>query len=148
MSYGATDPDGLFAKQNITVLVYVPPAAPVAVNTIADQDLLLEGGAFGVDASRYFSDANGDELTYTAVSSDTAVATISLLEPSVTVNQVGVGTATITITATDPGDLSATQSFSVTVTANSAPTPVGTIPAQVVATGGGTASINARRLLQ
>ena len=140
----ATDPDGLFAKQNITVLVYVPPAAPVAVNTIADQDLLLEGGAFGVDASRYFSDANGDELTYTAVSSDTAVATISLLEPSVTVNQVGVGTATITITATDPGDLSATQSFSVTVTANSAPTPVGTIPAQVVATGGGTASINAR----
>ena len=140
----ATDPDGLFAKQDISVLVYVPPAAPVAVNTIADQDLLLGASTVSIDASLYFSDANGDELTYTAVSSDTAVATISLLEPSVTVNQVGVGAATITITATDPGDLSATQSFSVTVTANSAPTPVGTIPAQVVATGGGTASINAR----
>ena len=131
----ATDPDGAFAKQDITVAVETPAAAPVAKGTIPNFDLLLGASNVTIEASLYFSDANGDELTYTAASSDTAVATLSVSYAAVSVNHVGAGTATITITATDPGGLSATQSFSVTVTANSPPTVVA-IPAQTVPVGG------------
>ncbi len=137
----ATDPDGAFAKQDITVHVDTPAAAPVAVGTIPNFDLLLGASGVTIDASLYFSDANGDQLTHTATSSDTAVATISLLDPAVTVNHVGVGTTTITITATDPGGLSATQTFSVTVTANSAPTVV-PIPTQTAPVGGSAITVN------
>ncbi len=137
----ATDPDGESATQDIFVSVETPPAAPVPVGTLPPLELLLEGSGTSITPDPAFSDPNGDDLTYSATSSDTAVVTINA---QLIVSAVAVGTATITITATDPGGLSATQSFSVTVTANSAPTPVGTIPAQVVATGGGTASINAR----
>ena len=46
-----------------------------------------------------------------------------------TLTAVGVGTATIRVTATDPGGLSATLSFTVTVSAgNQPPEPVGTLP--------------------
>ncbi len=137
----ATDPEGAFAKQDITVHVDTPAAAPVAVGTIPNFDLLLGASSVTIDASLYFSDANGDELTHTATSSDTAVATISLLDPAVTVNHVGVGTTTITITATDPGGLSATQTFSVTVTANSPPTVV-PIPTQTAPVGGSAITVN------
>ena len=138
----ATDPEGAFAKQDITVDVQTPPAAPVVKGTIPNFDLLLGASSITIVASLYFSDANGDVLTYTATSSDTAVATISLSDPLVTVNHIGVGTATITVTATDPGGLSATQTFTVTVTSNSAPTPVGTVPTQTAAVGGSAITVN------
>ena len=137
----ATDPEGAFAKQDITVHVDTPAAAPVAVGTIPNFDLLLGASSVTIDASLYFSDANGDALTYTASSSDTAVATLSVSYAAVTVNHVGVGTATITITATDPGGLSATQTFTVTVTANSPPTVV-PIPTQTAPVGGSAITVN------
>ena len=138
----AADPEGASAKQDITVDVQTPPAAPVVTGTIPNFDLLLGASNITIVASLYFSDANGDVLTYTATSSDTAVATISLSDPLVTVNHVGVGTATITVTATDPGGLSATQTFTVTVTSNSAPTPVGTVPTQTAPVGGSAITVN------
>ena len=137
----ATDPEGAFAKQDITVHVDTPAAAPVAKGTIPNFDLLLGASSVTIDASLYFSDANGDELTHTATSSDTTVATISLLDPAVTVNHVGAGTTTITITATDPGGLSATQTFTVTVTANNPPTVV-PIPTQTAPVGGSAITVN------
>ena len=137
----AADPEGAFAKQDITVDVQTPPAAPVVEGTIPNFDLLLGASGVTIDASLYFSDPNGDELTHTATSSDTTVATISLLDPAVTVNHVGAGTTTITVTATDPGGLSATQTFTVTVTANSAPTVV-PIPTQTAPVGGSAITVN------
>ena len=65
--------------------------------------------------SSYFSDPDGDALTYTASSSDTAKATVSVSSATVTLTAVATGTATITVTATDPGGLTATQTFSLTV---------------------------------
>ena len=137
----ATDPNGAFAKQDITVHVETPAAAPVAKGTIPNFDLLLGASNVTIEASLFFSDANGDELSYTAASSDTAVATLSVSYAAVSVNHVGAGTATITITATDPGGLSATQSFTVTVTANSPPTVVA-IPAQTAPVGGSAITLN------
>ena len=131
----ATDPDGEDATQEFTVTVQSANTAPTTVGTMPDHDLLLGASSVAVDASLYFTDDDVESLSYAAASSDTAVATTSLLPPLVNVNHVGAGTATITVTATDAGGLTATQSFSVTVTANQAPTVV-TIPAQVVANDG------------
>ena len=137
----ATDPDGEEATQEFTVTVQTANTAPAAVGTMDDHDLLLGASTVTVDASLYFTDEDVEALSYAATSSDTAVATLSVSGSAVTVNHVGAGTATITVTATDSGGLSATQSFSVTVTANQAPTVV-TIPAQVVATNGGTRALD------
>ena len=137
----ATDPDGDNVTQEFTVTVQSANTAPTTVGTMPDHDLLLGGSTVTIDASLYFTDTDVETLSYTAASSDTAVATLSVSGASVTVNHVGAGTATITVTATDSGGLTATQSFSVTVTANQSPTVV-TIPAQVVANGNGTRSLD------
>ena len=108
----ASDPGGLTASQSFSVKV---EKGPEASGTIPDGSPAIGGTAYSVDVSSYFTDANGDTLTYTASSADTTKATVSVSESTVTVTGVAVGTATITVTATDPGGLSATQSFSVKV---------------------------------
>ncbi len=90
--------------------------SPVTQGTISAQTVKV-GESVSVNASSYFSDPDGDALTYAASSSRTNVATASVSGRTVTVAGVAEGTATIRVTATDPGGLSATQSFSVTVEA-------------------------------
>ena len=66
----------------------------------------------------YFSDPDGDQLTYSATSQPVnvvAVTTSGSGGSAVTIRGVGVGTGTVTVTASDPGGLNATQSFNVTV---------------------------------
>ena len=60
---------------------------------------------------------SGEGLTYTAKSSDTAVATVEVdnAEDILTVTAVGEGKATITVTAADSQDRTASQTFKVTV---------------------------------
>ena len=108
----ARDPEGLSAEQAFGVTV--PNRAPEAVDTIGDLRVEVDR-SFSVDASRYFRDPDGDELAYTAASSTTARATVEVSGSSVTVTGEAAGNATVTVTATDPGGLSATQSFGVTV---------------------------------
>ena len=103
--------------------------APATSGTIPDSSKRLGETAYSVDLSGYFTDADGDTLTYSAVSSDTAKATVSLSDATLTVTPVAVGTATITATATDPDGAFATQTFTMTVTqANRAPVASQTIP--------------------
>ncbi len=94
--------------------VTVPNRAPEAAGTIPG--LTLTGGdTESVDVSSYFSDPDGDALSYAATSSDEEVSTVSASGSTVTVTGVAAGTATVTVTATDPEGLSAQQSFEVTV---------------------------------
>ena len=138
----ARDPGGLTATQRASVTVTQPNRAPRAVGTIPAVTL-APGGTATVNASNYFTDPDGDALTYTARSSNTGVATVSVSGATVTIRAVSAGSATITITARDPGGLTATQRASVTVTqTNRAPRAVGTIPAVTLAPGG-TSTINA-----
>ena len=92
---------------------------PVAVGTLPDRGLSLDG-TLDVDVTQAFDDPDGDPLTYTVASSETAVVTVRAAGARVMLTAVGEGAAAIRVTATDPGRLSATQSFRATV---------GTLPA-------------------
>jgi hypothetical protein len=65
--------------------------------------------------SEYFHDPNGSDLSYTASSSDPAVATASAANGTLTVTAVSAGMATITVTAMDAEGLTAPLMFMVTV---------------------------------
>ena len=122
-----------FATQTFTVTVAPASRAPTAKGTISDSTKKVGHSAYSVDLSDYFTDADGDTLTYTAVSSDTAIATVSLSSATLSVTPVAEGTATITATATDPSGTFATQDFTMTVKpANRAPVASTTIPSQTI----------------
>ena len=95
--------------------------APQLVDTIPAQTLTESGPASVVSVDAYFSDPDGDPLTYAATSSSTG--TVSTLVSGGTVWLVpGVaGTATVAVTARDAGGLSATQTLAVTVDASGGP---------------------------
>ena len=120
----ATDPGGKFAFQTVSVSVVSNNNAPVAIQ-IPDKTVQA-GQNFTVALGSYFTDADGDPMTYTASSSTTYKATVSLSGATLTVNGVEVGSANITVTATDSRGDSATQTFPVSV--KSSPTAVGTMP--------------------
>ena len=131
----ATDPDGLTATQSAEVTVEAANRAPEAVGTIPAQTMTA-GQTVEVDVSAFFSDPDGDDLTYAAESSDAGVVSASMSGSGLTVTAVAVGTATVTVTVTDPDGLTATQGAEVTVeAANRAPEAVGAIPAQTMRTG-------------
>ena len=132
----ATDPGGLSATQTFEVTVSSTNRAPTVSAAIPDQT--LEAGAqVTVDVSGAFSDPDGDALSYEATSDASDVATASVSGSDVTVAGEAAGTATITVTATDPGGLSATQTFDVTISSrtNHAPMVSGAIPDQTLQAG-------------
>ena len=102
-------------------------AAPIVASAIGDE-MVTAGDSVDVDVSENFSDPDGDTLTYTAMSSNMDVATVSVSGSTVTVMGEMAGDATITVTATDTGNmagmLSVSQMFDVEVAAaNVAPVP-------------------------
>ena len=118
----ARDPDGLTAAQGFEVTVETPNRAPEAVGAIAAQTLAA-GSSETVDVSSYFRDPDGDALTYTASSSNAAVATAAVSGAEVAISAVASGTATVTVTARDPDGLTAAQGFQVTVPTTPPPPP-------------------------
>ena len=104
-------------------VIITPPGnrAPVIERTLEDITLTLEAGRTvqweSAAIRTYFSDPDNDTLQYRATSSNTGVAdtVFSQTGATLTVRAAGAGTATVTLTATDPGGLSVTQNFTVTV---------------------------------
>ena len=88
---------------------------PRPTGSIPAQTLAVGGSAASVNVGRYFTDPDGDALTYTARSSRTGVVRASVSGGTVTLAPVAAGTATVTVTARDPDEASAMQSIAVTV---------------------------------
>ena len=130
----ATDTADATATQDISVTV-TSNRAPVRTGTIPTQTVSLSGSAETVDLDSYFSDPDGNPLTYSATSSNVSRATVSVSEATLTITGVATGWTTITVNATDPSNAGATQSFSVSVVANRSPISVGPIPNQTVRVG-------------
>ena len=90
--------------------------APVAVGTLRSRSLALDS-TLEVNLSRAFMDPDGDPLTYAVASSEPDILTVRVLNAGAVLTAVSAGAATIQVTATDPGGLSTTQAFAVTVEA-------------------------------
>ena len=131
----ASDPAGSATQQQISVTVERANQAPAAVGTVPARTMTA-GETATVDVAPFFNDPDGDALTYVAVTSNAAVASVSVAGSTLTVVAVAEGSATVTVTARDPGGLEATQSAGVTVErANQAPAAVGTVPARTMTVG-------------
>ena len=129
----ATDPGGLSATQTFEVTVNRANQAPTVSGSIPAQTVAV-GETAVVDVSAYFSDADGDALSYAASSSNPSVAVVSTSGATVMITAVAKGSVTVTVTATDPGGLTATQALEAIVP-NRAPVPAGSIPDQTVQAG-------------
>ena len=88
--------------------------APEPAGSIPAQAVPL-GESVDLDAAQYFSDPDGDALTFAATSSNPDVAAVSVTGSTVRIAGESLGRADIEITARDPQDRSATQSFPATV---------------------------------
>ncbi len=114
----------------VTVTVPVPENEPPTVSTPVMDPVTITGlmkkNADGEDVNNtktvegvtaYFSDPEGDDLRFTAGSSNTAVATAVIEDGNLVITAQGAGNATITVTATDEdgSGMSATSTIEVTV---------------------------------
>ncbi len=115
-----SDGRGGTASDTFKVTVAPPNEAPVVATPLSDLTLVVDQTQ-QVDVSGAFSDADGDALTYTAVSADETVVTVTVTGSALTLTGVSVGAATITVTA-DDGRGTASDLFTVTVAlSNEAP---------------------------
>ena len=113
--YTIADPGGLTDTATVTVTVLPVNDAPEAVGVVPEQ-LLEEGGeSLTLELSPYFTDVDGDVLTYAAESSNPAAAAVSVSGSTLTLSAVVRGGSTVTVTAMDPDGLAATQVFGVSV---------------------------------
>ena len=109
---------GLEAER--TFAVGVANAPPRAAGAVAELRLTVPGAAATVDVGALFEDPDGDELAYSARSSDPGVAAVELEGALATVAPARAGRATLTISAADSGGSRSTarQSTAVVVEAD------------------------------
>ena len=107
----ATDPGGLSATQSFDVSV--PNRAPAVTDSIP----LLEvtGDSLSVELLEFLSDPDGDALSFTAETSDSAVVTVMVSSSILTLTAVAPGRADITVTASDPSGLTLSTVFPASV---------------------------------
>ncbi len=120
----ATDPHGESAAQEVAVTVRPANRPPEAVGSIDDQVLLEGGDPLSLDVAEYFTDPDGDALTFAATSSNpTSVQAVIIAGSSSLVLRplAPAEGVDVTVTATDPDGESAKQTFTTTVVAEMAP---------------------------
>ena len=103
-----------------------PLTRPPVVTGVAPDLELAVGETATLDASLYFSEPDGDALSYEVRSSDPGVVAVELEGSMVLVTAAARGTATVTVAARDPEGRGAALRFRVTVP-NRAPVAAGTI---------------------
>lgn len=156
-TYTVQDDDGATSNAaTVTLSVTAQNDAPAVNNALPDLALNEDDAPVSIDLGPVFSDPEGDNLTYSATSSnesvatatienagaslsatsgDPSVATASLQDATLIITPIGPGTTTITVTATDPSSANAQDQFTVTVNANTGNQPpivVNPIPDQTV----------------
>ena len=121
----AQDSDGNRVSDRFSVTVPAPQQqeqpnrAPTVASPIGNATIVHDRGTHSVSLSGVFADADSDALTITAVSSDTAKATVSVTSgySILTVTAKGQGTTEITVTADDGNGGTVADAFTVTVKA-------------------------------
>ena len=114
-TYVVADPDGLADTATVEVTVTPVNDGPAVVGTIPNQMLGEGGDGVAVELAPFFSDIDGDPLTFSAETSDADVVTAAVTGATLALTPAGYGDAVVTVTATDPGGLAATQRVTVSV---------------------------------
>lgn len=111
-----------------------PPNRPPTVTAAIPAQTIPVGETATIDLNAHFGDPDQDTLSFAVETDDPAVAMATVTGTMLAVGAVDQGTTDIGITASDPGGLSATQRFSVTVP-NRAPVVTDSIPMLGMVTG-------------
>ena len=93
--------------------------APTVENAVSDRTFAPGDDAVDIDLEDVFDDPDDDTLTYEAISSDPDRLAVTRNNAQVTITPGSPGRVVVSLRAIDPDGLSATDSFSVTVTAGS-----------------------------
>ncbi|MEK8127758.1 S-layer homology domain-containing protein [Paenibacillus filicis] len=107
---------------DVTVSALPQNHVPTVVAAPSPLTHQVEDGAKTLSLVGVFADEDGDALTYSAVSSDTAVATVAVIGSDLIVTPLTAGSMTVTLKATDLRGASVTTPLTVTLKANHAPT--------------------------
>ena len=139
----ATDTGGKSATQTIVVVVLPANKPPEVTGQIPDQTLQYNDEPLGLDVTMYFTDPDGDVLSYVGEGTDEAVAEVRVHSDGlVRIDPISHGEIEVTVTARDPLGASVSQSFMVMVQGNLPPEAVGVIDDQVLLEGGRAVTIN------
>ena len=92
-----------------------PDNRPPEANGEIPEQVRVIGATSVFDVSPYFTDPDGDSLTFSATVQDSHIATISVTGTSLRITGLALGTTTVTVTASDPDGQSATQQFNLVV---------------------------------
>ena len=112
ISVTATDANDASATDTFTVTVKTSPSA---TGHVANVTLQLGGETKSIDLLNAFVDADGDTLTYSAVSSNAEVVSVDQMQSLIQLTPMTKGGATVIAKATDPSGQFAVQSFRVMV---------------------------------
>lgn len=110
----ATDAEGSSASAQFTLNIGAN-SSPTVANAISDQSLDAGFGAATVELANVFSDADGDNLSLAASSSDQSIVTVSISGTTLTITEVSSGTTNVTVSASDPSQASILTTFKVEV---------------------------------
>ena len=109
----------LGAVDAVDIVVADRNGAPTVESAQSNRTFAPGDDAVDIDLANVFDDPDDDTLTYEAVSSDPDRLAVTRNNAQVTITPGSPGRAVVTLRAIDPDGLSATDSFSVTVTAGS-----------------------------
>ncbi len=114
-TYEITDGRGETSTAAVEVTIKGVNDAPVVRLEIPDQRLSVEADPFTVSLDTIITDGDGEELSFTAESSDPNVGTAVVDGVMLTVDAVAPGTAAISISGTDGEEATASTAFELTV---------------------------------
>ncbi|MEB4784294.1 S-layer homology domain-containing protein [Paenibacillus jamilae] len=112
----ATSSSVTFSSGGGTSTNSVTNHAPSVTNGFTDTTLSTADEPKKINLANSFTDADGDTLTYTAESSATNVARVSVNGSQLTLTPVSAGTTKVTITANDGKGGTINSQFNVTIT--------------------------------
>ena len=117
---------------------------PETIGTIPNISAPAGSGSRDVSLAGVFSDPEGDALTYSAASTDTAVAAVSITGGDTVGVVIGqAGSATVTVTATDAGGSGGEATAAFTVTAENRPPETGdALPGLTLTAGAAAATVD------